>query len=336
MANIVFSESSDLQDSIFGKSQAPIRMMLENKAEAWEQQSLLPTMFSMGKSQHWGEKFTAMTAMSGFQPVGENGEYPLDGMQESYSKFLEHMTWKDSFVLSREIVEDSKIMDLKKKPTAFVNGFYRTREQFGAALYCAAVAKQTTANFGGKKFDVTAADGKCLFDKAHPSILGKTSQSNQFADAFSADALGAAETAMQEFKGDNGEVLGVIPDIILIPNDHELKKKVFAAIGADQDPDTANNGFNYQFGRWTVAVDPYLNQFLAKGSKPWMLLASGYNEEYAGAVWLDRTELDIKSRINDGNDANIWSGYARFTAGFNDWRFACCGGISGGTQLIGG
>ncbi len=336
MANIVFSEGTNLQDSIFGKSQAPIRMLLENKAETWEQQSLLPIMFNMGDSQHWGEKFTAMTAMSGFKPVGENGEYPLDGMQESYSKFLEHMTWKDSFALSREIVEDSKIMDLKNKPTAFVNGFYRTREQFGAALYCAAVEKKTILNFCGMKFDAAAADGKCLFDKAHPSILGKGSQSNQFADAFSADALGAAESAMQEFRGDNGEVLGVIPDTILIPNDHELKKKVFAAIGADQDPDTANNGFNYQYGRWTVAVAPYLNQYLTKGSKPWMLLASGYNEEYAGAVWLDRTELEVKSRINEGNDANIWSGYARFIAGFNDWRFACCGGISGGTQLIGG
>ncbi|MFR1988885.1 MAG: hypothetical protein ACLS3C_01980 [Oscillospiraceae bacterium] len=38
-----------------------------------------------------------MTAMEGFQPVGENGDYPVDGMQEGFSKFLEHMTWKNSF-----------------------------------------------------------------------------------------------------------------------------------------------------------------------------------------------------------------------------------------------
>jgi hypothetical protein len=43
--------------------------------------------------------------------------------------------------------------------------------------------------------------------------------------------------------------LGLVPDTIIIPNDAMLKKEVFAAIGADKDPNTANNGFNFQFGR---------------------------------------------------------------------------------------
>ena len=62
-------------------------------------------------------------------------------MQEGFDKFLEHMTWKNSFSLSREIVEDSKLMDLKKQPAAFVAGYYRTRERFGAALFGAAITK---------------------------------------------------------------------------------------------------------------------------------------------------------------------------------------------------
>ena len=74
-----------------------------------------------------------MTAMDGFQPVGENGDYPVDGMQEGFAKFLEHMTWKNSFSLSREIVEDAKLMDLKKQPAGFITSYYRTREKFGAA-----------------------------------------------------------------------------------------------------------------------------------------------------------------------------------------------------------
>ena len=106
MANITFTEGSGLQDSIFGKSQEPIKMFLEKRGEAFEQASMLPELFNISPSNHWGEKFTTMTAMEGFQPVGENGDYPVDGMQEGFSKFLEHMTWKNSFSLSREIVED--------------------------------------------------------------------------------------------------------------------------------------------------------------------------------------------------------------------------------------
>lgn len=336
MANITFTEGSGLQDSIFGKSQAPIRMFLEKRGEAFEQESLVKRIFSMGTSKHFGEKFTTLTAMDGFKPVGENGEYPTDGMQEGFDKFLEHMTWKNSFSLSREIVEDAKLLDLKKKPAGFIASYHRTREKFGAALLGAAMAGKSAIEFQGKKFSTTCADGKNLFDKEHPAKVKGVKQSNLFADAFSADALSALETEMQNFRGDNNEILDVAPDTIIIPNLWELKKKVFAAIGADKDPNTANNGFNYQFGRWNVIVWPYLNQYLDKGAEPWLLTDSRYNEEYGGAVWLDRTTLEVKSEIDSGNDANIWRGYSRFIAGFNDWRFTAAGGVADGTALIGG
>lgn len=334
MAGITFTEGSGLQDSIFGKSQAPIRMFLEKRGEAFEQASMINELFNVSTSSHWGEKFTTMTAMEGFKPVGENGTYPHDGMQEGFDKFLEHMTWKNQFSISREMVDDAKLMDLKKQPAAFITSYYRTREKFAAALFGGAITGAMAIDFGGKKFDAKTADGKALFAKDHPSVLKKAAQSNLFEDAFSNDALGAMESAMQDFRGDSGEVLDVAPDTILIPNDYQSKRDVFAAIGADKDPNTANNGFNYNFGRWNVIVWPYLNQFINSGTRPWVLLDKKYNGEYGGAIWLDRTKLEIKSRIDESNDANIWGGYARFIAGFNDWRFAAVGGVSGGTKLI--
>ncbi len=333
MANITFTEGSGLQDSIFGKSQEPIKMFMEKRGEAFEQQSMLPELFNMGSSNHFGEKFTTMTAMDGFQPVGENGDYPVDGMQEGYNKFLEHVTWKNSFSLSREIVDDAKLMDLKKQPAGFVASYYRTREKFGAALLGAAIQKNSKVSFSGQSFDTTTADGKALFDTAHPSKLGKATQTNCFADAFSNDALMAMEAKMQDFRGDNNEVLDVAPTTILIPNDYKLKKDVFAAIGADKDPATANNGFNYNFGRWNVIVWPYLNQFIAANTRPWVLLDKNYNEEYGSAMWLDRVKLEVRSELSS-NDANVWKGYARFIAGFNDWRGFAVGGVTGGTTLV--
>jgi hypothetical protein len=294
---------------------------------------MLPHLFHMGTSKHWGEKLTAMTAMEGFKPVGEGAAYPTDGMQESYSKFLAHTTWKDSFAITMEMVEDGNLMDMKAKPAAFIAGWHRTREQFGSALYAGAISGKSKITFMGAEFDVTAADKMPLFVKEHPSKLGKGKQCNLFSDAFSNKALAAMESRMQDFRGDAGEVLNLRPNTIVIPNDYETKMEVFAAIGADKDPNTANNGFNYNFGRWCVVVNPYLNQFLAAGVKPWILLDSAYNEENAGAVWLDRKQLEVKSEIA-ANDDNVWKGNGRYIAGFNDWRFAAVGGISGGTALI--
>ena len=82
MANITFTEGSGLNDSIFGKSQEPIKMFIEKRGEAFEQASMIKELFLMVSSNNWAEKYTTMTAMQGFQPVGENGNYPVDGMQD--------------------------------------------------------------------------------------------------------------------------------------------------------------------------------------------------------------------------------------------------------------
>ena len=126
MANITFTEGSGLQNSIFGKSQEPLKLFIEKRGESFEQQSMLPQLFHMSGSSHWAEKFSALTAMDGFRPVGENGAYPTDGQVEGYEKVLEHTTWKDQFALSREIVDDAKIVDLRRRSAAFVAGYYRT------------------------------------------------------------------------------------------------------------------------------------------------------------------------------------------------------------------
>lgn len=332
MANITFSEGSGLNDSVFGKSQAPIRMFIEKRSEAFEQKSIIPQLFSQEKSTHYAEKYTSMTAMDGFQAVGENGAVPTDGMQEGYSQTIENITFKNSFSISREIMEDSKSFDLRKKPEAFITGYYRTRETFAARLFTEAIGKATSFRTGVYDVNLKAADGKTLFNTAH-AAKKKTSltQSNLFSDAFSADALAAVECAMQNFKGDNGEILAVVPDTILIPCQAKLQNDVFAAIGADRDPNTSNNGFNFLFGRWRVISTPYLNN--VSGS-PWILLSSSYNKEYGGAIWQDRTPLEVDSYVDKNTHANVWTGYARFAAGFNDWRFAACGGVTGGTQLI--
>jgi len=147
------------------------------------------------------------------------------------------------------LIEDSKIMDLTKQPKAFMTSYIRTREKFGAVLYGSAVQGFDVAKYRGKAFDIKSADGVTLFHKAHPPKVSGKKQSNLFADPFSASALGKMETLMQNFCGDNEEILDVAPDTILIPSVASLKESVFAAIGSDKDPNTANNAYNYQYGR---------------------------------------------------------------------------------------
>ena len=330
---IIFSENSGVADSIYGKCQAPIKFFLEDHGEQFENNSLLPHLFHMDTSENYGDLLTAMTAMSGFEPVGENGAYPMDSFQEGYSKLMVYETWKDAFAISAEMMEDSKLMDLTREPAKFLTGYHRTREMFGAAIFGGAMKLQSQVLYKNKYFDITCADGKPLFDKEHPAKVTGTKQCNVFKDAFSADALGQMESAMHLFRGDTDELLDVAPDTIVIPESASLKKAVFAAIGADKEPTTSNNAFNYQFGRWRVICWSYLNDFVTAGTQPWMLIDSRYNDTYRGAVWTDRIKLAMRSTIDENTDANVWRGRSRYNATFNDWRFAAIGGISTGNAL---
>lgn len=335
MAGIVFSKSSGLNESIYGKSEAPIKAFLESQVKAYEEMSTIKKIFKMVDSEHYGEKFGGITGFAkGFQPVGEGGSYPTDERQEGFAKFLENITWKDSFAITQEMMEDSVILDLNRTGArSFVDQYHLTREKYGSQLLIGAVSG-TTTNFRGLKMDTTSADGVSLFSAVHPSITGNTGvQSNRYAGAFTADILGQIETAMQNRTDDNGEVLNIAPDTIVIPNDAALKKAVFEAIGSDKDPATANNGFNYMFGRWTVVVSPYLNGLLGGSDKPFFILDKKYIDNYDGLIFMDRIALTIKAYIDEDTDNNIWSGRSRFVCGANNWRGISVGGITGGTAL---
>lgn len=332
MAQIIFGKMSGLNNSVFGKSEAPIKAFLEENVKAYTDMSFVEKVFKMMTSDNYGEKLTSLTSLAqGFMPVGEGGAYPKDDRQEGYSKFLEHETWKDSFTVTREMIEDSKLLDLNRTGAkGFIDAYALTREKYGAAILVGAVSG-TSNTFRGMKVDCTCNDGLSIFSTAHTSATGNAdTQSNKFSNEFSADALGLVETAMQNLFDDNGEVLTVSPDTIIIANNAAMKKNVFEAIGADKDPSTSNNAFNYQFGRWNVITSPYLNG-LPSGA--WMLADSRYNDNYNGLIWLDRIPLTISSYVDENTDNNVWKGRSRFVAGCNDWRGIAVAGITGGTTL---
>lgn len=331
MANIILSEGSQKLNAIYGDVQAPIASILEELVEAHEREAIAPKIFIERPSTNFAESYTSLTAMDDFEPSVENGEYPTNGYEQGYMQIIHNITWKSSFAISREIMDDSKNMDLRKQPSKFMNAYYRTRERFFARMLGYALQGKTSFSLNGIDFSTRSADGVCVFDQNHKPKVSGAKQSNAFTDTFSADALGKAATRMQNMKGDNNETLGLVPDTIIIPNDAELKDEVFGVLGAYHDPDTpGGNRYNYQFGNWNVLVWSTLNDFIGT-AKPWVLMDSKYNEQADGAVCQNRVDLEIRSELA-ANDANEWKGYARFGGGFVDFRaLLACGMTSGGT-----
>ena len=330
---LTVSIGSGLNGTIYGDCQVPLKAFLESRGEAFQRESLLPYL---EKSRHWAERYSSETAMGDFEPVGEGGDYPKTGFEDGYFRDIVNMTFKQSFSVTQELVEDCLLGTMKQRANKLVTAYGRTREKFGRILYAGGLYG-TTVSYKGKTFACGSADGQALFSKTHPNKVNGAKQTNLYKGTFTNTLLGKIETEMQNIKGDNGELLGVAPDTIWIPNDAALKDAVFSAVGADKEPTSGNNAFNYQFGRWNIIVDPYLTAALTdlgkSSEKPFFLLDSKFIELNDGPIFQDRVPLDVKSVIDNNNDNNVWQGRARFGAGFADWRFVAVGNMSTGTDL---
>lgn len=333
---VIFSIDSGVANSVFGLSQEPIKMMVEERAEALKNNSIFDKLFKEVKSSNFNEKFTSLTSMNSFSPTGEGGAYPKLDMEEGYSQVIDSETWKGQFVITQEAVEDKKV-GMDGRPVQMVTAYYRAREEFGHGLLMAAALGKTTHKIGDRIYKTTSADGVALFSASHKGKVDGKLQSNYYKDAFSAAALSNLETAMQNVKDDAGHVLAVRPNTILIPNDGELKAEVLGVIGADKDTDTAaSNAYNIHHGRWNVIIDPYLNDLIGKGNAgatPWFLVDTEYNNTYGGLIRTERLSLRFRSWIDNNNDNNVWNGRARFSGGFVDYRCIFMGGAASGSTL---
>ena len=333
MAGIIFSEGSGLNDSLFGKSQEPIKHVITCGMEEFERESQLEKVYNMDTSDRYAEKYTSETSLADFQNVGENGAVPVSGFQEGYSKVIEALTWKNGFSVSKEMLEDAQYGKVKSKAQNFVQSYNRTREKFGAAMLAGGIGKKVM--FAGKAYDTTSADGAALFSAEHTSITdGYGKQSNIFTatNGFSVAAMDRVEEAMQSVCDDDGNLLSVMPDTIIIPNNALIKRAVIAACDSEYDPESDKNAVNFQCGLWNIIVWKYLPKTL--GGEPYfMMMDRKFCKNNYGLPWVDRVKLTVDSFVDHNTDANSWSGRARFGVGFNNWRgVAICGkGLTGTT-----
>lgn len=336
MAGIIFSVASGVNDSVFGKLQDPLKAFIERANEAWmnNEMNLAPKIFHPFKLDSNTGSIASLGSLGEMEAVGENGAYPLGNLEEGYRKVIRAEEWKYSFAISQTAMEDKLDFVITSNGQNLMDAYYRTRNNFMWGLLGAALQNKHFVR-KGMEFSVNTWDGVKLFAQEHPSKFdAKMKQCNAFSDAFSATVLGKIATAMQNAKNDNGEIIGLVPDTIVIPNTEKAKSDVFGVLGAYKDPDTAaGNRFNYQFGNWNVMVVPWLESLATENSYPFFLMDSDYNEKHFGALDVVRIEPKVKSYIDESTDANIWKIRARFSGAFGDWRAFYAGGVSFGKAL---
>lgn len=333
MSGIVFAKNSGLNNEVFGKSAEPIKAIIVQGVESWEEKSLIDKIFYMDTTENFAEKYATMTAVGNFKNVGENGATPKSSMQMGFVKVIEPDTWKNSLEISAEMMEDEKLGDVKNAARRFTQSFGRTRENFAATLL--ANGTETTMVYDGVLYEIACADGTPMFNTAHPSKTQGTKyvQSNLFKGELNEENFDLVQEKMQGFTDDDGHKLNIQPDTIIIPNVGSQKRKLFALVGSELDPESNNNAWNFQCGLWNVLVWNELPNKL-KGGNYFFMADSNYLQDYECMPFLDRIKLKITQYIDNNTDAHVFKGRSRFGAGFNNWRgISLCGENVDGTDL---
>lgn len=338
---LLFTVSGDLANSIFFKDlYAPLKSIVIEKYTEFAKTDTFKGVFKEVMSDSFAESYTSMTDLiGGFEQISEGGAPKISERMEGYKKFVENFNYANSFVVTRNAIKDNKISGAINGLTLMMRNYWLSRNHEAGAFLVNAV--NGTSTYKGKAMDITSADGLALFNTAHTSkVDGVGTQSNKYAGIsteqadgiyFSSDLLAKAETVMQNIKDDNGEIAGISPDTIIIPNDATLKKQVFGVLGADKVPETDGNAFNYLVGRYNVIVSQELNALAS--SHIFFLLDSNYNSVVDGLIYQNRENLRVRAYAEEKTENVVFAGADRHCYSAIDWREIGVFNVTGGTTL---
>lgn len=331
---IVVSKNSNLNDNLWNEwSDQLIAVLQDTDTEKNDADEFVDAVFNVKKSTKFGEKATGLTEFSDFEIVGEGGTAVQDDLQEGFSKLIEHKAFMKKFVLTAEMAEDSAVDMMKAKAVNFVNSYKRSRAQYASNALTAQAATFTFGQASG--LDATTGDGKALFAVDHPGKkAGAPAQSNVFTNAFgtTSEMLNRLAVIGRNFKNSSSVPMGYTFDTIIIPsNCYALEDTIKKIIRTDLMVGSQLNDINTQKGLWKLIVDPFWQ--VEDGSEPYILMSSQANKEMLGNLFFDRIPLTMKDEVDIDTHNYIWSGRARFSAGFSNWAHVILGGAKEGTTL---
>jgi phage major head subunit gpT-like protein len=232
------------------------------------------------------------------------GAIEYDDFDQGYKTTFTHVEYARGFKVERKLVDDDLYSIINARPAGLALSAMRKREKDAADIFNNAFASGL------------GADSQYLCDDAHPASPANTAttQDNAGSSALSRDAIIETRRLMREFKDDRGELIQVMPDILLVPPELEDEAVVYTA--STQKPGSADNDVNFanRLGLQVVVWD-YLTD-----ATNWFMIDSRLAKQHLW--WFNRvpTEFDLDPQSNYLLEAKF-RGYARYSLGFSDWRW---------------
>ncbi len=284
--------------------------MLKEEAD-FAADSIKTKLYNVRKSKHYSESVAGLTGIGGFIPT--DGAIPRTDLMEGYSKEFIHQVFKLGIEIKRELIDDSRILDMEALASMLTDSWNRTLEEMLHAPFNNCTA--TTFTYEGKEFNNAGADGLALASDAHTSKTGLGSnQDNYTTNAFSVANLKTAEDMMAGFKTDRGDKGNLKADTIF--GSYSLRNEIYEAMYSTGKLNSGDNNVNPYKEKFNVIISDWLDD------GKWFLIDSRSMKR--NLYFIERVPLEVTSRKEANVGSWLVDGYGRYSIGYRGWDWAVC------------
>lgn len=274
--------------------------------------SLIDRLYRMESSQR---AFEEHLGIGQFSSEGWNfessGRVQYDDRNKGYAKRFTHVEFAKGMIVQRKLIDDNLFGVVFDDARELGDAAFRKREKDAAMVFNNAFTDSGTDAAG---FPIAGPDGVGLVSAAHPNspTAASDTQSNEGTLALTKDNVRATREASMALADDRGDVLNIMPDMLLVPP--ELEDDALTLMRSTLDPTSANNAINPQAGRFTVVVWHYLTD-----ANAWFMIDSGRMKR--DLIWYERIPVEFAREADFDTLQTKFRAYMRYSRGFRDWRW---------------
>ena len=239
-----------------------------------------------------------------------SGALTYDDVFQGYDVAITPLEFASGIQIEKKLFDDGLFNVIDQKPRALAGSLFRLRQSHAVRPF--------TNAFSVDSFFYSHSESVAMCSNSHTTTSNASTASgfdNLVTTALTATSLAAARTQMVQFRGDRAEIIGIMPDTLLVPVD--LYETAFEIVGSQGKPTDATNAANVHFGQYKVEEWIYLAD-----TNDWFMMDSRAMKNGRGLIWMDRDKGSF-AFVEDFETFNgKWRVYSRWGNAFVDWRFS--------------
>lgn len=260
------------------------------------------------------EEFAGYAGLGSIPLVAEADEFSEDAIMHTYDTTLTACKYGELLSISYELLEDDLSGAIEKAKYG-ARALVRKAESLGAGVF----------NNGFSTSYTSYGDGKPLFSVGHTRADGGTAQSNASSTGITLTEanLETAILAMRSQLDDRGNLISVVPNVLLVPP--ALEKEALIITKSSNRSETSDNDANvynlkeYTGGMLKVIVWDYLGAAAGGSDTAWFLLSSQDHQISWG--WRRKPAVKkLEEAVGAKNEIAYWKMSFRAAYGWRDWR----------------